>query len=256
MKRGVRTRGLHGRDGLETAPLRSVGRVLAVHPRLPRWPAPPAGTLHPDALRGLFAMAGVSPLGAAATQVVPALRSADRRDVDEFVVAMYREHARGLVRMVRMFVDDRNAAEDLVQEAFIRLSRSAHRIEDSRKAGAYLRSIAMNLARDHNRRGLVSLRHRLPLDDEVASTEDILLMTEAHRQVVEALRTLPPRQRDCLVLRYYDELGVDEIADTLGISRNSVKTHLTRGMRALGMELQEPEAVDLIDTASATGQAQ
>ncbi|HUV11636.1 MAG TPA: hypothetical protein VMX12_11715, partial [Acidimicrobiia bacterium] len=104
MKKGVRMRGLHGLDGLATAPVRSIGHVLAVHARLPWWPAPPAGTLRPDTLRGLFAMAGVSPLGAAATQVVPAVRSAARSDVDEFVVAMYREHARGLVRMVRLFV--------------------------------------------------------------------------------------------------------------------------------------------------------
>ena len=71
-----------------------------------------------------------------------------------------------LVRLVRLFVDDRNAAEDLVQEAFIRLARSAHRIKDQAKAPAYLRSIVLNLARDNNRRGLVSLRHHLPFDDD------------------------------------------------------------------------------------------
>ena len=52
-----------------------------------------------------------------------------------------------------------------MQEGFIRLARSAHRIEDQSKAAAYLRSIVLNLARDHNRRGLVSLRHHLPFDD-------------------------------------------------------------------------------------------
>jgi RNA polymerase sigma factor (sigma-70 family) len=108
-----------------------------------------------------------------------------------------------------------------------------HKIEDHRKAAAYLRSIVLNLARDHNRRGLVSLRHRLPLDDRQASTEDLVVLAEEYQQVIDALRTLPRRQRDCLILRYYDELGIDDIAETLGISRNSVKTHLTRGMRAL-----------------------
>lgn len=236
--------GVHGPHGLMVA---LVGSVR------------PARPVPARALRDLFAMAGVTPVGSAGpvsatTDAVPAIRSTARGEVDAFIVAMYQEHARGLVRMVRLFVDDRNAAEDLVQEAFIRLSRSAHRIEDGRKAGAYLRSIAMNLARDHNRRGLVSLRHRLPLDDGVASTEDILLMTEEHRQVVEALRSLPTRQRDCLVLRYYDELGIDEIAATLGISRNSVKTHLTRGMKALGTELEEAEtAVDPVAPSDTTG---
>lgn len=154
-------------------------------------------------------------------------------DADGFVEAMYHEHGTGLVRMVRLFVDDRNAAEDLVQEAFIRLARSTHKIEDDRKAAAYLRSIVLNLARDHNRRGLVSLRHRLPLDDRQATVEDEVVLAEEHQEVVNALRTLPRRQRDCLILRYYDELGIDDIAETLAISRNSVKTHLTRGMNAL-----------------------
>lgn len=182
-------------------------------------------------LREVLAMAGVERIPATAESVPAATGAAV--DVDSFVESMYREHGRGLVHMVRLFVDDRNAAEDLVQEAFIRLARSAHKIEDPRKAAAYLRSIVLNLARDENRRGLVSLRHRLPLDDTEASVEDTVVIAEDHQQIVDALRELPSRQRDCLILRYYDELGIDDIAETLGISRNSVKSHLTRGMRAL-----------------------
>jgi RNA polymerase sigma factor (sigma-70 family) len=180
-------------------------------------------------LVGLLATAGVAPVPAAVTILAPRTEA----DVDAFVAAMFHQHGRGLVRMVRLLVDDRNAAEDLVQEGFIRLARSARRIDDERKAAAYLRSIVLNLARDHNRRGLVSLRHQLPLDGARASVEDEIVLTEEHQAVVDALRDLAPRQRDCLMLRYYDELGIDEIADTLGVSRNSVKTHLGRGMRAL-----------------------
>lgn len=190
-------------------------------------------TVGMSAIPALLAMVGVTPVPA------PARSESTGLDGDEFVVAMFEEHGRGLVRLVRLFVDDRNAAEDVVQEAFIRLSRSVDRIRDSARAGAYLRSIALNLARDHNRRGLVSLRHRLPYDDRVASVEDEVVLSEDHRRVVEALRTLPHRQRDCLILRYYDELGIDDIADTLGISRNSVKTHLTRGMRGLEAAMTE-----------------
>jgi Sigma-70 region 2 len=92
-------------------------------------------------------------------------------DVDVLLVRLFQQEGQSLVRMARLFVDDRNAAEDLVQEAFIRLARSSGRIQDPAKAAAYLRSIVLNLVRDHNRRGLVSLRHRLPLDDERASAE-------------------------------------------------------------------------------------
>ena len=145
-----------------------------------------------------------------------------------------------MVRLARLFVDDRNAAEDLVQEAFIRLARSAHRISHPSKAPAYLRSIVLNLARDHNRRGLMSLRHHLPFDEHTASIEDVITLREDQQLVIDALRSLPHRQRDCLVLRYYDELGIDDIASTLGISRNSVKTHLQRGLAALERQLDEP----------------
>ena len=157
--------------------------------------------------------------------------------VDGVVEAMFREHGRALVRLARLFVDDRTAAEDVVQEAFIRLSRALHRIEEHDKAVAYLRSIVLNLARDHNRRGLLSLRHRLPDERRAVSTEDQVELDEGQREVVEALKRLPARQRDCLVLRYYLELSNPEIAETLGVSVNSVKTHLRRGMEMLERRL-------------------
>jgi len=174
---------------------------------------------------------------------VPVRAVSTPADVDRLLVELFEREGRSLVRLARLFVDDRNAAEDLVQEAFIRLARSVHRIQDHAKAAAYLRSIVLNLARDHNRRGLVSLRHRLPLDPERADDEDQLVLRDDQRQVIDALRDLPHRQRDCLVLRYYQEFGIDEIAQTLRISRNSVKTHLQRGLAAMESRLEDPRAV-------------
>jgi RNA polymerase sigma-70 factor (sigma-E family) len=164
-------------------------------------------------------------------------------DVDALVIRLFNQEASSLVRLARLFVDDRNAAEDLVQEAFIRLARGGHRLRDPAKGPAYLRSIVLNLARDHNRRGLVSLRHHLPNDDQ-AAVEDEIELRDDQRRVIDALRELPHRQRDCIVLRYYDELGIDDIATTLGISRNSVKTHLSRGLDALERKLESPVAAD------------
>lgn len=163
-------------------------------------------------------------------------------DVDRLVARLFHDEGHSLVRLARLFVDDRNAAEDLVQEAFIRLARSASRIQDGSKAAAYLRSIVLNLARDHNRRGLVSLRHQLPFDDHQASVEDQIDLQDEQRRVLEQLRELAPRQRDCLVLRYFHELGIDDIASTLGLSPNSVKTHLKRGLAAMERRLGEEQA--------------
>ncbi len=189
----------------------------------------------------LFAWCNVPAFCAVEVTPVPRASQPAALDVDSFVVDMFRDHGAHLVRLARLFVDDLTAAEDLVQEAFIRLARTAHRIDDAERAPAYLRSIVVNLARDHNRRGLVSMRHRLPLTQPVRDTDDEVLVREDQREVIEALRDLPNRQRVCLVLRYYDELGIDDIAATVGISRNSVKTHLQRGLAALERRLGPSE---------------
>jgi len=159
-------------------------------------------------------------------------------DADALVAALFRAEGTRLVSLARFFVDDRTAAEDLVQEAFIRLARTAHRIEDQSRAAAYLRSIVINLARDHNRRGLVSLRHRPPAQPDEPSAEERAQTDEGRRAVIAALRSLPLRQRDCLVLRYYLDLSIPDIAATLGLSANSVKTHLQRGLRSMARSLE------------------
>ncbi len=156
-------------------------------------------------------------------------------DRDALVAELFRLEGAQLVRLARLFTDDRNAAEDLVQEAFIRLHRAAHRIQDPAKAAPYLRSIVVNLARDHNRRGLMSLRHQEaePSGTEPDAPEDVLVLDDERRRLLQKVRELSPRQRDCILLRYYLDLSESEIAETLDISKNSVKTHCRRGMETL-----------------------
>ncbi len=164
-------------------------------------------------------------------------------ETEEFVVGLFQTEGRSLVRLARLFVDDRDAAEDIVQEAFLRLARHAGKIDAIERAPAYLRSIVLNLARDHNRRGLVSLRHHATSGREVDVTGDAadrLVRSEEHQRVLDAVRGLPARQRDCITLRYFEELSNDGIASMLGVSINSVKTHLQRAMAALDRALAEP----------------
>lgn len=158
--------------------------------------------------------------------------------VDALVASLFRDEASRLVSLARFFTDDQTAAEDLVQEAFIRLARSGHRIQEPGSAAAYLRSIVINLARDHNRRGLVSLRHRPPASSAEPSAESQAARRESRNEVVQALRGLPTRQRECLALRYYLEMSVEDIAQALGVSANSVKTHLKRGLKSLASMLE------------------
>jgi RNA polymerase sigma-70 factor (sigma-E family) len=156
-----------------------------------------------------------------------------------FVESLYRQEAVTLVRLARLFTDDRTGAEDIVQEAFIRLYHAADRIRDTDRSAAYLRSIVLNLARDHNRRGLLSLRHQDSMIDRRTPEmpEERVVRTESENEVLKALNDLSPRQRDCLVLRYYMDLTEKQIADTLAISPNSVKTHCQRGMAVLSIVL-------------------
>ena len=163
-------------------------------------------------------------------------------EAEELVVHLFQTEGRSLVRLARLFVDDRDAAEDVVQEAFLRLARHVGRIEAIDRAPAYLRSIVLNLARDHNRRGLVSLRHYATSGREVdvpLDAADHLVRSEEHQRVLDAVRQLPRRQRDCITLRYFEELSIEGIAATLDLSPNSVKTHLQRAMAALDRKLGE-----------------
>jgi RNA polymerase sigma-70 factor (sigma-E family) len=177
----------------------------------------------------------------AAGPATPATVAPAAVDAEALLVALYEREAANLVRLARLFTDDRNAAEDLVQEAFVRLHRAVHRIEQPERAAAYLRSIVLNLARDHNRRGLMSLRHfeALTPESSAEAPEDRIELDEQKARVLQALRALSPQQRSCLVLRFYLELSEREVADTLGISVNSVKTHTRRGMERLRLLLQD-----------------
>ena len=128
-------------------------------------------------------------------------------EAEQLVVELFQAEGRSLVRLARLFVDDRDAAEDIVQEAFLRLARHAGRIDALDRAPAYLRSIVLNLARDHNRRGLVSLRHHATAGREVDvgdDTADQLVRSEESDRVLQAVRRLPGRQRDCITLRYFE----------------------------------------------------
>ncbi len=172
----------------------------------------------------------------ASLEQVAGLADASASPVD--VAAMFDAEAASLTRLARFYVDDKTAAEDLVQEAFIRFARHHGRLRDPDRAAAYLRSIVINLARDHNRRGFVSWRHRPPAQPDAPSAAETAEERAERAAVVDALRALPRRQRDCVTLRYYYDMPVAQIATTLGLSVNTVKTHLQRGLDALGTTLE------------------
>jgi RNA polymerase sigma-70 factor (sigma-E family) len=158
---------------------------------------------------------------------------------DLAVIELYSEHYRALVRLAALLVRDTPTAEEVVQDSFVAMHGGWQRLRDAEKALAYLRQAVVNRSRS-------VLRHRTVVDKnlqkappDMPSAEHGALVLLERSAVVAALRDLPVRQREAIVLRYYADLSEAEIATAMGISRGAVKSHTARGMTALRSALEE-----------------
>lgn len=159
------------------------------------------------------------------------------RDAAEVAVtALYREHALGLTRLAHVMLGDQAAAEDVVQEAFAGLFRRWAFLDDPAKAPAYLRSAVLNQCRNVARRGAPPVRAEVIAAD---GADAALLVAEERRAVLAALRELPGRQREALVLRYFLDLPDAEIARSMGIRPGTVRSAVHRGLAALERVMRE-----------------
>lgn len=156
------------------------------------------------------------------------------------VEALYRSEYRRLVGLARLLVDDVGSAEEVVQDAFVALHRDWARLRDAQAAPAWLRTAVVNAARGRLRRRATARRYlRVAEPAHTAGPHERLELADEHRAVAEAMRRLPERQRACLALRFYADLTEAEVAETLGISAGSVKTHVHRGVAALSAALED-----------------
>jgi RNA polymerase sigma-70 factor, ECF subfamily len=144
-----------------------------------------------------------------------------------------------LLGQLFLVTGDLHEAEEVVQEAFARASVRWSWLRDYNAPEAWVRRVAMNLATDHarklRRQAKALLRLGPPLEAPEASVETLAL--------VEALRTLPVRQRQAIVLHHLVGLPVEEVAQTLRAPVGTVKSLLARGRRALAARLGEAEEV-------------
>jgi RNA polymerase sigma-70 factor (sigma-E family) len=124
-------------------------------------------------------------------------------------------------------------AEDVVSEAFYELYRRWSRLRSPDAAVGYLRAVVCNLVRMRLRRLQVERKHADHVIELVGSAEAAVLLREDQRALVEAIKRLPVRQREALVLRYWLDLRESEIASAMGISAGAVKSHTSRGMATL-----------------------
>jgi RNA polymerase sigma-70 factor (sigma-E family) len=157
----------------------------------------------------------------------------------EVVCALYGAHYQSLVRLAVILVCDAATAEEVVQDAFVAMHGAWRRLRDSDKALCYLRQSVVTRSRS-------VLRHRAaagksapqPAADATDAGQGAITLLE-RPAVVAALRALPARQREALVLRYYADLPEAQIASAMGISRAAVNSHTARGMSALRSVLEQ-----------------
>lgn len=162
-------------------------------------------------------------------------------DADTVLSALFRSQYARLVGLARLLLDDRAQAEEVVQEAFARTYASWGRVRDRDDALPYVRQVVVNLARGGLRRRRTARGVRLTPAPDVVSAEIVAATLERKREIADAVRALPRRQRECVVLRYYLDCSIAETAAALKISSGSVKQHLHRAHAALALDLGTEE---------------
>lgn len=157
------------------------------------------------------------------------------------VAALYEAHALGLLRLAVIMLGDQQAAEDVVQDAFLGLYRRWHTLRSTDRAHAYVRSAVFNGCRSALRKRGRDRQFVLTepqSESESESAEASVLLSEEHQEVLAAMRRLPGRQREAVALRYCLDMPVDEVARAMGISQGAVKSATSRGVAALGRILR------------------
>jgi RNA polymerase sigma-70 factor (sigma-E family) len=138
------------------------------------------------------------------------------------------EHA-AMVRLAHLLTGSLAVAEDVVHDAFLRVYDG---LDGVREPGAYLRRTVINLCHSQHRRAGVERRWR-----DRQPPPEVVLPPEVD-DTWRAVRALPARQRAVLVLRFYLDLKVDDVADTLGVPVGTVKSDIHRGLAALALEVE------------------
>jgi RNA polymerase sigma-70 factor (sigma-E family) len=172
------------------------------------------------------------PLRAVATE--PRAWSADLA-----VIELYSVQYKALVRLAAMLVRDTSTAEEVVQDAFIAMHDGWHRLKDSEKALAYLRQAVVNRSRSVLRHRVVVEKNAPKPAPDMPSAEHGAMALLERSAVIAALRDLPERQREAIVLRYYADLSEADIAAAMRISRGAVKSHTARAMASLKAALEK-----------------
>ncbi len=185
---------------------------------------------------------GQKPVTAAVVAESPAaaVAGAERdADPDTAIRELYSVHHRSLVRLAALLVRDAATAEEVVQDAFVAAHGALPRLRDTGKALSYLHQCVVSRSRSELQRRAVAADDARNPPPGVPGAGQAAISAPERSAVVAALRVLPARQREALVLRYYADLSEADAARAMGISRGAVKSHAARGMSVLRPALED-----------------
>jgi RNA polymerase sigma-70 factor (sigma-E family) len=155
---------------------------------------------------------------------------------------LYVRHAEAAVRLAYLLTGDGAVAEDLVQDAFVKLAGRLVHMRDPQAFDAYLRTTIVNLSHSHFRRKRVERtylrRARLEAVSTVAPPSSSI---EDREELWRALSQLSSRQRAAIVLRFYEDLSEAEVGDILSCAPGTVKSLVSRGLEKLRSEVRRED---------------
>ncbi len=146
---------------------------------------------------------------------------------------LYAAHASGALRLAYLLTDDFHAAEDIANEAFVRISSRFVRLQRPDQFSSYLYRTVTNLSRSHGRKQRREASHQRLFVQGNLEIPDL----PAREALWRALLSLPIRQRTAVFLRFYEDLSEAQAADVLGCSVSAIKSLTFRAMEALRKEL-------------------
>lgn len=153
-----------------------------------------------------------------------------RQEREREWATLYEAHGPGAKRLAFLLTGNESVAEDLVQDAFVRIFSRPRSFDLQTSFGSYLRRTIVNLARDRGRRNVVERGYLASLRvEEIAPAHD----SEIRDQMWATLQAIPSRQRSAIVLRIYEDLSEAETAELMQCSIGAVKSYLSRGLQRL-----------------------
>jgi len=168
-------------------------------------------------------------------------RAATQRE--DRLAELYRAESARIVNLAYLLTGQRQLAEDLAQDAFVRVAGRLREVSPD-AFGAYLRQTVVNLVRSHYRHARVQRRYadRIAADAdrrrEAREASSETFGADARGELWTALRALPSRQREAIVCRFYLDMSEEQTADTLGVPVGTVKSATSRGLQTLRASLE------------------